>query len=94
MTANLHDNLDPATVADFGREWLRFDQSGLGAAEARAMFEAYFAVFPWQELPAGAVGFDAGCGSGRWAALMAPRVGQLHCIDASEAALSAARSSR
>jgi ubiquinone/menaquinone biosynthesis C-methylase UbiE len=31
------------------------------------------------------VGFDLGCGSGRWARLVAPRVGRLHCIDPSDA---------
>jgi SAM-dependent methyltransferase len=35
--------------------------------------------------------FDLGCGSGRWARLVAPRVGQLHCIDPSPAALNVAR---
>jgi ubiquinone/menaquinone biosynthesis C-methylase UbiE len=81
-------NLDSATVDDFGREWQRFDQSGVSGVEARRMFEEYFALFPWENLPRDAVGFDAGCGSGRWAALVAPRVGWLHCIDASAAALS------
>jgi SAM-dependent methyltransferase len=42
-------------------------------------------------LPAGAVGFDAGCGSGRWAQQVAPRVGRLHCVDASAQALEVAR---
>jgi ubiquinone/menaquinone biosynthesis C-methylase UbiE len=54
------------------------------------LFERYFAVFPWTTLPPRAVGFDAGCGSGRWARLVAPRVGFLHCIDASNAALTVA----
>ena len=48
-------------------------------------------MFPWTALPADATGFDAGCGSGRWAALVAPRVGHLHCIDASAGALGVAR---
>ena len=39
------------------------------------------------------MGFDAGCGSGRWAAFFAPRVGHLHCIDASARALEVARAS-
>jgi SAM-dependent methyltransferase len=55
------------------------------------MFGEYFAIFPWASLPAAAEGFDAGCGSGRWAALVAPRVGCLHCVDASGAALDVAR---
>ena len=55
------------------------------------LFQEYFAVFPWQSLPDHAAGFDAGCGSGRWAALVAPRVGHLHCVDASADALAVAR---
>lgn len=83
-------NLDTATVESFGDEWSRFDQSGMDDAEARAIFDEYFAVFPWHALPADPIGFDMGCGSGRWARLMAPRVGHLHCIDPS-AALDVAR---
>lgn len=78
-------NLDPATVQSFGDEWSRFDQSVIEGAEAEAIFDEYFAVFPWAALPKDASGFDMGCGSGRWARLMAPRVGHLHCIDPSSA---------
>jgi SAM-dependent methyltransferase len=35
--------------------------------------------------PLRARGFDMGCGTGRWARLMAPRVGHLSCIDPSSA---------
>lgn len=55
------------------------------------MFDGYFAVFPFDELPAKAEGFDLGCGSGRWAAGVAPHVGRLHCIDPSAEALDVAR---
>ena len=78
-------NLDVNTVASFGDEWSRFDQSKLSAADAARIFDEYFAVFPWDQLPENATGFDMGCGSGRWAKLMAPRVGHLHCIDPSSA---------
>jgi len=78
-------NLDPAVVESFGREWQRFDQSGLSEQELERLFESYFHIFPWEKLPAGSVGFDLGCGSGRWARFVAPRVGELHCIDPSEA---------
>jgi SAM-dependent methyltransferase len=90
MPSNRH-NLDRATVDHFGREWQRFDQSGVSSLEVQRMFGEYFALFPWDSLPRDAVGFDAGCGSGRWAALVAPRVGFLHCIDASVGALSVAQ---
>jgi SAM-dependent methyltransferase len=57
----------------------------MSADEAQKAFEEYFAVFPWTDLPQGAEGFDMGCGSGRWARFVAPRVGLLHCIDPSNA---------
>jgi SAM-dependent methyltransferase len=84
-------NLDPKTVEGFGHEWARFDQSRLRADEARTAFDLYFRLFPWSSLPSQAVGFDLGCGSGRWARLAAPRVGTIHCIDASAEALAVAR---
>jgi SAM-dependent methyltransferase len=84
-------NQDRATVEGFGLEWETYDQSELAPAELSQLFDAYFAIFPWSRLPANARGFDLGCGSGRWARLVAPRVGELHCVDASERALASAR---
>jgi len=78
-------NIDHETVEGFGDEWSRFDQSALSDPERSAIFAGYFSVFPWHELPGDAEGFDLGCGSGRWARLVAPRVGRLHCIDPSVA---------
>ena len=79
------NNLDFETVASFGDEWSRFDQTGMSEDEACKVFGEYFAVFPWADLAADAEGFDMGCGSGRWAKWVAPRVGRLHCIDPSSA---------
>jgi SAM-dependent methyltransferase len=84
-------NLDEATVASFGDEWSRYDQSELNGAELSRAFESYFRIFPWDLLPPKAEGFDMGCGSGRWAKLVVPRVGLLHCVDASNEALAVAR---
>ena len=84
-------NIDPLTVEGFGEEWAAFDQTELDATEHRALFDAYFSVFPFDSLPPDAEGFDLGCGSGRWAALAADRVGLLHCIDPSAQALDVAR---
>jgi SAM-dependent methyltransferase len=81
----LKKNIDQATVDSFGEEWSRFDQSKLCFEEAKRIFDEYFYVFPWSKLPKNAVGFDMGCGTGRWAKLMAPKVGYLHCIDPSTA---------
>lgn len=85
------ENIDPEVVSDFGAEWARFDQAGMGETETQALFDRYFAVFPWERLPKDPVGFDLGCGSGRWARLAAQRVGTLHCVDPAEAALAVAK---
>jgi SAM-dependent methyltransferase len=84
-------NVDRATVEGFGKEWTRFDQSDAPSGELESIFAQYFSVFPWDLLSNRAQGFDAGCGSGRWASFVAPRVGVLHCIDASPAAIEVAR---
>jgi ubiquinone/menaquinone biosynthesis C-methylase UbiE len=84
-------NEDRATVEGFGDEWTRFDNAALSATEHFAVFTQYFASFPWDTLPRDSVGFDAGCGSGRWALLVAERIGTLHCVDASAQALDVAR---
>ena len=80
-------NMDLNVVRDFGSEWTRFDQSGLSAAEKSEIFEGYFHIFPWDSLPPEPSGADIGCGSGRWASLVAPRVGHLRLVDPSGDAL-------
>ena len=84
-------NMDDRTVAGLGFEWSTYDQSCLSETELQAHFDSYFSIFPWQHLPPAAEGFDLGCGTGRWAQKVAPRVGRLHCIDASPEALAVAR---
>ena len=87
----MKQNLDRATVDSFGDEWSRFDQAALSEDEAQRIFDEYFAVFPWSKLSAHASGFDMGCGTGRWARFVAPRVEHLHCIDPSAAVAVAER---
>jgi ubiquinone/menaquinone biosynthesis C-methylase UbiE len=76
-------NMHPPTVKGFGDEWNRFDQSQIPESEQKQIFDAYFSIFPWHLLPENAKGVDVGCGSGRWAKLVAPKVGHLHCIEPS-----------
>ncbi len=87
----MQSNLDSKTVDGFGAEWSKFDQSELEQTEHQQIFESYFAIFPWGDLPKDAKGFDLGCGSGRWAKKVAPNVGELFCIDASKEALEVAK---
>ncbi len=95
MTKNadskISNNVDRKVVDGFGDEWARFDQSELEDRELQEAFDGYFRIFPWEKLTSAAEGFDMGCGSGRWAKLVAPRVGKLNCVDPSEQALSVAK---
>src|SRR5215471_21523655 len=86
-------NVDASVTEGFGREWSTFTQgeSELEANERQRQFDQYFRIFPWDDLPANAEGLDAGCGTGRWATLVAQKVGRLHLLDASDGALSVAR---
>jgi ubiquinone/menaquinone biosynthesis C-methylase UbiE len=47
-------------------------------------FNDYFEIFPWDIIGEDSIGFDMGCGSGRWAKFVAPKVKYLNCIDPSE----------
>jgi len=84
-------NIDTKVVEGFGKEWTQFNQSGTAEGELEEIFQEYFDVFPWDQLPEQPIGFDLGCGSGRWADFVAPRVGYLHCIDPAQEALSVAK---
>ena len=91
MIMSTSRNIDRKTVEGFGDEWAAFDQDPMGDEEHRRLFERYFSIFPFERLSLGAEGFDLGCGTGRWAELMAEKVGTLHCIDPAEKALAVAR---
>jgi len=86
-------NRDQATIEGFGDEWHAFDQSELSNNELERHFAMYFRVFRWDLVSENSIGFDMGCGSGRWDKLLAPRIGHLHCIDPSAKALDVARRS-
>jgi SAM-dependent methyltransferase len=87
------ENLDPNVTDGFGHEWSTFQQSEaeLSTKDRKALFDSYFGIFPWSELPRNSAGMDVGCGSGRWSTMVAPRVGHLHLLDASADALAVAR---
>ena len=86
-------NVDPDTVSGFGREWQKFTHGAeaLSERERADAFRSYFDIFPWHLIGRDGVGADVGCGSGRWAVLVAPRVGRLLACDPSADALSVAR---
>lgn len=88
---NVNHNVDHDTVLSFGDEWSYFNQGSVAKNDNQKYFKKYFAIFPWSDLPQNAKGFDMGCGSGRWAKFVAPRVGHLHCIDPSNESIAVAK---
>jgi ubiquinone/menaquinone biosynthesis C-methylase UbiE len=90
---DLRQNIDHGVAAGFGHEWSTFQQtdSDLSPVDRETIFQSYFHIFPWNELPPHPIGMDIGCGSGRWSVMVAPRVGHLHLLDASADALDVAR---
>ena len=84
-------DLSKKVINDFGEEWKTFDQSNIDTKELEKLFNNYFHIFPKNELNENAIGFDLGCGSGRWAKFIAPRVKILNCIDPSTLAIQVAR---
>jgi SAM-dependent methyltransferase len=86
-------NVDSDVTAGFGHEWSTFRQSegDFSPVDREAIFQSYFHIFPWNDLPPNPVGIDVGCGSGRWSVIAAPKVDHLHLLDASADALAIAR---
>ena len=82
-------NKDKEVIKDFGKEWSRFSQvKNLTQEELVNIFNGYFNIFPSDNFFTDkSIGFDMGCGSGRWASLVALKVKKLICVDASEEAL-------
>ena len=85
------NNMNRRVVEDFGREWQAFNQNEIADEALLSAFSQYFDIFPFEKINQSSVGFDMGCGSGRWAKLIAPRVGRLNCVDPSELALAEAK---
>ena len=85
-------NIDQKTVEGFGDEWDLYDQKNFTGSGYESLTKIYFKLFPFNKIDQSAEGFDMGCGSGRWARFLAPKVGILNCIDPSQKALSIAQS--
>ena len=78
-------NLDKSTVKSFSNEWQRFQQDKLSEAELSKLANNYFDLFPLDNLQKNYEAFDMGCGTGRWAQFICPKIKKLNCIDPSTA---------
>tara|TARA_Y100000748_G_C15496178_1_gene488294 strand:+ start:2075 stop:2899 length:825 start_codon:yes stop_codon:yes gene_type:complete len=83
------NNKDEKVIQEFGEEWTKFNYFNVDRQKIKESFDQYFHLFPWDLLPEDAEGFDMGCGTGRWAGFVAPKVKLLNCIEPSAAIQSA-----
>ena len=81
------NNINNKVIDDFGKEWEAYNQSSLSNIELEKLFQNYFDIFPFEKIGKNSEGFDMGCGSGRWAKLIAPKVKTLNCIEPSKSAI-------
>ena len=78
-------NKDEKVIKDFGEEWTKYNYKNLDKENLFENFQQYFDIFPWGNISLESEGFDMGCGSGRWAQFVAPKVKTLSCIEPSKA---------
>lgn len=83
-------NLKKNITDDFGKEWKKYNYSKFHYKKIKSSFDQYFHNFPFFKLKK-SEGFDLGCGSGRWAKIIAPKVKRLNCIDGSLDAIMVAK---
>jgi len=86
------NNFDQKTIDDFGDEWNLFQQNKLSGKELINIYKNYFSIFPWNQINKSSIGADIGCGTGRWAYYVAPKIKTLYCVDPSSKALDIAKS--
>jgi SAM-dependent methyltransferase len=72
-------------INDFGLEWEKFSNFNSDDKKLKKIFNDYFKIFPKRFLKKNKTGFDLGCGTGRWALFVAPKVKKLYCIEPSNA---------
>ena len=86
-----NSNIDEKTVLGLGQEWGKFSYTNTSIEEIKSIADEYFSILDLSTLTKNSVVLDVGCGTGRWAQLIAPLVKTLYVIDPSSAALDVAR---
>ena len=87
--APVDGNIDWDTANSFGDEWGKF--GSFNAHELRVAGDQYFDIVDDAMAEQDSQVLDVGCGSGRWAKYLAPRVGFIEAVDPSHAVLTAQR---
>jgi SAM-dependent methyltransferase len=81
-------NIDKSTVDSFGQEWKAFHE--FNETDLKRLGDSYFDIITNEMIDASkTIAADFGCGSGRWAKYIAPRVKKIAAIDPSDAIFAA-----
>lgn len=83
-------NIFKNVVEDFGNEWAYFNYSK-NDIENKFLFDKYFDIFPKNINTKKLKCLDVGCGTGRFAKVLAKKVGHLTLLDPSKKALAVAK---
>ena len=83
-------DIEKKVIKNFGHEWSHFDQ-GKNDNELKKVFNDYFKIFPLKDLNKNSIGADIGCGSGRWARYILPKVKYMYLIDPSKESINIAK---
>lgn len=78
-------------IEDFGKEWVRFDQSKLSSYEHNLLFSNYFRILPKNFFKSNLVCADLGGGSGRWSQIIAKKIKKLIFVEPSLQAINIAK---
>lgn len=82
-------NIDKKTLKSFGEEWTKF--SHFSDEEIKNAGEQYFDIVTAEMVNENSFVLDVGCGTGRWAKYLSPKVKFIEAIDPSSAVFSACK---
>lgn len=80
-------NIDKKVVAEFGEEWLKFND--FNDKNIKAAAEEYFDIVDEKLVNKQTYALDIGCGSGRWTKYLASKAGFIEAVDPSNAIFAA-----
>jgi ubiquinone/menaquinone biosynthesis C-methylase UbiE len=81
------ENIDKKVVDEFGEEWLKFYEHDDELVKKGG--EEYFDILNGDMINSQTYILDVGCGTGRWAKYLAPKVGFIEAVDPSNAIFAA-----
>ena len=84
------DQQEKIVINNFGKEWKSFKQDK-NIHDLNLIFDNYFNIFPFHKIDKNSVGVDIGCGTGRWAEYILPKVKKLYLVEPSVDALNIAK---